>query len=403
MNIADIRKDFPIFSQQENKDLVYLDNAATSQRPKTVLDAVTKFSEHFNSNIHRSAYKMAERATAGYECARLQAAQFIGASDANNIVFTSGATESINFIAYGWARKHLNPGDQIIVTEMEHHANLIPWQMAAKATATELVFVEFDENGELNYDQFAQLLNEKTRIVAITHASNVLGTEIDLSKIVPLAHDAGAIVAVDGCQHVPHAAVDVSELDVDFYSFSGHKMLGPMGIGILYGKPERLQEMEPVLFGGSMIDDVQHHYSTWTQVPWKFEAGTQNIPAVIGLGAAIEYLEKLGFENIKRHSNELTQYALQEMQNIDGVRIYGPQPDRIPLISFGIEGIHPHDAATFFDSKNVAIRSGHHCAKLLMKRLGVNALARVSFYIYNTKREVDIFLDTIDKAKGFFT
>ncbi len=399
LDVEHIREQFPIFSKPENRELVYLDSAATSQRPKTVLDAIAKFHEEYNSNIHRSAYKLAEKATAGYECSRLRIAQFIGAESANEIVFTRGATEAINFVAYGWARKFLKPGDELVVTEMEHHANLVPWQMAAKAAGAALKLMPISETGELlNVDD---AISTKTKLVAITHASNVLGTRIDVKSIIDQAHRVGAAVLVDGCQHVPHSPVNVSELDADFYAFSGHKMLGPMGIGILYGKAERLEEMDPVLFGGSMIDDVQPTYSTWAQAPWKFEAGTQNIPSVIGLGAAIDFIENVGLENIERHTDELTGYALRQLNAIEGVTVYGPQ-HRIPVISFEIEGVHAHDTATFFDSQNVAIRSGHHCAKLIMRKMGVNAMARASFQLYNTREEIDRFIEVVNQTKGFF-
>jgi len=402
LDVAEIRSHFPIFHYPENKNLVYLDSAATTQRPVEVLDAVRKFNEEYNSNIHRSAYKMAEKATAGYECARLQIAQFIGAEHGHEIIFTRGATEATNFVAYGWAYKFLQPGDEILVTEMEHHSNLVPWQMAAKRTGAKLKFLPFNETGELNYEQLDDLLTTKTKFVAVTHASNVLGTRVDVKRIIDAAHEIGALALVDGAQHVPHSPVNVRELNADFYIFSGHKMLGPMGIGILYGKEKLLDAMDPVLFGGSMIDDVQYNESTWADLPWKFEAGTQNIPAVIGLGAAIDLLEKIGLENIERHNDSITKYILEHLQELDFITVYGPKKKRNAVISFTINGIHAHDVATFFDSKGLAIRSGHHCAKLVMKRLNVNSTARASFYLYNTVEEADRFVEAVKQARGYF-
>ncbi len=402
LNVAEIRKHFPIFHYPENEGLVYLDSAATTQRPIQVLDAIRKFHEQYNSNIHRSAYKLAEKATAGYECARLQIAQFIGAQHAHEIIFTRGATEAINFVATGYGNKFLKAGDEILLSEMEHHSNLVPWQMVAKRTGATLKFIPFDDQGHLELDRLDELLSGKTKLVAITQASNVLGTQVHVQRIIRAAHDVGAVVVVDGAQHVPHSPVDVQEIDADFYAFSGHKMLGPMGIGILYGKEALLNAMDPVLFGGSMIDDVSKYESTWAELPWKFEAGTQNIPAVIGLGAAIDFLHEIGLDNIAEHDHYLTSYALAQLQQLDFVEVYGPLTHRNPVISFSIQGIHPHDVATFFDSKNVAIRSGHHCAKPIMHRLNVPALARASFYLYNTKEDIDRFITAINQARGYF-
>jgi cysteine desulfurase / selenocysteine lyase len=402
LNVADIRSHFPIFSYPKNSELVYLDSAATTQRPVQVLDAVRKFNEEYNSNIHRAAYKMAEKATAGYECARLQIAQFIGAKHAHEIIFTRGATEAANFVASGWANKFLKPGDEILVTEMEHHSNLIPWQMTAKKTGAKLKFLPFNADGELEYEKLDDLLTTRTRLVAVTHASNVLGTRVNVKRIIDAAHEIGALVLVDGAQHVPHSPVNVQELDADFYIFSGHKMLGPMGIGILYGKEKLLDDMDPVLFGGSMIDDVQYQESTWAELPWKFEAGTQNIPAVIGLGAAIDFLQEIGLENIEKHNDSITNYVLNELAELDFVTVYGPRQNRNAVISFTMGGIHAHDVATFFDNKSIAIRSGHHCAKIIMKKLNVASTARASFYLYNSMEEADRFIEVLKQARGYF-
>ncbi len=402
LDVEEIRREFPIFSQPENRDLVYLDNAATTQRPRQVLDAVRRFNEEYNSNIHRSAYKLAEKATAGYECARLQIAQFIGAEYAHQIIFTAGATQSLNFVAYGWARKFLRPGDRILTTELEHHSNLVPWQMAAQLTGAELDFIPIDETGRLEIERLDEVLTPRTRLVAITHASNVLGCRIDVRRIIDAAHAVGAVTVVDGVQEVPHARVDVKELDADFYAFSGHKMLGPMGIGILYGKEALLEEMDPVMFGGSMIDEVHHRRSTWAELPWKFEAGTQNIPAVIGLGAAIEFLEKIGMERIEAHDRALTEYALEKLRPIEGLKLFTPSDNQNPVISFVLKGVHAHDVATFLDSRNIAVRSGHHCAQLIMRRMNVPATARASFYLYNTFEEIDRFAEAVKQAIGYF-
>jgi cysteine desulfurase/selenocysteine lyase len=402
LNVAEIRSHFPIFSHPENKDLIYLDSAATSQRPTKVLDAIRHFNEEYNSNIHRSAYKLAEKATAGYECSRLLIAQFIGAAHSHEIIFTRGATEAVNFVARGWGEKFLKPGDEILLSEMEHHSNLVPWQVAAHKSGAKLKFIPFNDNGELEMEKLDDLLTSRTRLVAITHASNVLGTRVNVKHIINAAHETNAVVLVDGAQHVPHSPVNVQNLDADFYVFSGHKMLGPMGIGILYGKEALLDAMDPVLYGGSMIDDVQPYESTWAELPWKFEAGTQNIPAVIGLGAAIQLLEEWDLQRIEKHDKMLTDYVLHQLEQLDFVTVYGPRENRNPVISFNINGIHSHDIATFFDSRNIAIRSGHHCAKLIMKKFNIPSTARASFYLYNTKEHVDSFIDAIHKARGYF-
>ncbi|RPI02020.1 MAG: SufS family cysteine desulfurase [Calditrichaeota bacterium] len=403
MNVEEIRRSFPIFNYPENKGLIYLDSAATTQRPIQVLETIRKFNEEYNSNIHRSAYKLAERATAGYECARLQIAQFIGAAHPHEIIFTRGATEAVNFVAIGWGNKFLKPGDEILISEMEHHSNLVPWQMAAKRNGAILKFISLNQNGELELEALDDLVTERTRLVAITHASNVLGSRVNVKKVIEKAHQVDAVVVVDGAQHVPHARVNVEDLDADFYLFSGHKMLGPMGIGILYGKEKHLDAMDPVLFGGSMIDDVNYYESTWAELPWKFEAGTQNIPAVIGLGAAIEFLEQIGMERIEAHDRSLTEYCLNQLEPLEKIRIFGPHRQRLPVISFAIAGIHAHDVATFFDSRNIAIRSGHHCARLIMRKLQISSTARASFYLYNSKEEIDKFIRVIHEAIGYFS
>jgi len=402
ITVDNVREQFPFFQQPQNRGLIYLDSAATAQRPQPVLDAWQDFNVLYNANSHRGAYKIAERATNEYEQARAKVANFIGAVSPDEIVFVRGATEAINFAAYGWGLYNLKAGDEIIISEIEHHSNLVPWQMAAQKTGAVLKFVGFDETGMLNMPQFYDLLSPKTRLVTVTHMSNVLGTIPDVAAIIRAAHSVGAVALVDGSQSVPHIPVNVVELDADFDVFSGHKVLGPMGSGALYARREILENMEPVFFGGSMISDVDYSHSTWNDVPWKFEAGTQNLPGAIGLGAAIDFINKIGIETIHRHDRELTDYALAGMQGIKDLRIYGPLHNRGPVISFSLGAVHPHDLATFLDSRNIAIRSGHHCAKLIMKRLYVPATARASFYLYNTKPEIDEFILNLEKAREYF-
>ena len=401
LDISKVKKDFRVFQHPENEGLVYLDSASTAQRPHVVLQATDRFNEEYNSNIHRSAYRLAEKATAGYECARLRVAQFIGA-DQSEIVFSRGATESLNMVAYGWAHKFLKSGDEILTTTLEHHSNLIPWQVAAQRTGAALKLAGMTPDGGLDMESLQHQLTEKTRLIAVTQGSNVTAAQIDLKPIVKAAHQVGALVAVDGCQYIPHSFVNVRDLDVDFYAFSGHKMMGPMGIGILYAKQHLLEEMDPVYFGGSMIHSVDYRQSTWADPPWKFEAGTQNIPAVIGLNAAIDYIESIGRDRIEEYLSQLTFRAYQELSGMRGVQVYGPRQARLPILSFNIEGVHPHDVATYFDSKKIAIRSGQHCASLVMKHYNVSAMARASFYIYNNDKDLIRFLETVEQTRDFF-
>ncbi len=399
---AMIRSFFPIFQHEENNGLVYLDSAATSQKPQQVIDAMTRYYQEHNANAHRGAYRLAEKATAAYEQARARVARFINSRTVEEVVFVRNATEAINFVAAGWAQKFLRAGDEILITEMEHHSNLVPWQMTAQRTGAKLRFIEFDEQGKLCLNQLDQLLSYKTKLLAITHISNALGTINPIKQIIQAAHQYGTKVLVDGAQSVPHTKVNVANLDVDFLAFSGHKMLGPMGIGVLYGKAELLQEMDPIHFGGEMISDVDYYRSTWNDLPWKFEAGTQNIAGAIGLSEAIDFLEKVGMEHIEDNDHQLTQYALEQLRAVGGLKIYGPMDDHGSAISFSLDAVHPHDLATFLDSKNVAIRSGHHCARLVMKRLQVPATARASFYLYNTKEDIDALVRALEEAKDYF-
>ena len=398
-----IREHFPVFFQPENEGLIYLDSAATTQRPREVLAAGTEFYEKFNANAHRGAYKIAEKATEAYERAREKVGQFIGAKDSSEIVFVRSTTEAINFVAYGWARKFISAEDEIIVSEMEHHSNLVPWQIVAQKTGARLRFMRMNENGVLPLEQLDSLLSTKTKLVAITHVSNVLGTVNPVKEIIQAAHNVGAKVVVDGAQSAPHLPVNVVDLDADFFAFSGHKMLAPMGIGVLYGKTALLEEMDPVYYGGEMIKDVDYYQSTWNALPWKFEAGTQNIAGAIGLGAAIDFINNVGIDNIRKHDHFLTEYALNELKKINDLVILGPMNNRGPAISFNLDNIHAHDLATFLDQKNIAIRSGHHCAKLVMKKFNVAATARASFYLYNTKTDIDALVHALNEAKGYFS
>jgi cysteine desulfurase/selenocysteine lyase len=397
-----IRRHFPIFQHPENRGLVYLDSAATSQKPRPVIDAVSGFYQEINANTHRGAYRLAEKATAAYEQAREKVAGFIGAGSEKEIVFVRNATEAINFVATGWARKFLKPEDEIVVTEMEHHSNLVPWQVTAQKTGAKLRFIEFDEEGKLKLENLDSLINPRTKLVSIIHISNALGTINPIRQIIEAAHRCGALVLVDGAQSVPHTQVNVSEIDADFLAFSGHKMLGPMGIGVLYAKEEHLQNMDPIHFGGEMISDVDYFQSTWNDLPWKFEAGTQNVAGAVGLGAAIDFIESIGIEKIEAHDRDLTAYALDRLRTVDGLRVYGPLQDHGPAISFTLGSVHPHDLSTFLDSRKVAVRSGHHCARLVMKKLRVPATARASFYLYNTREDIDALVNALNEAKDYF-
>lgn len=402
-NAKEIREHFPVFFQPENKGLIYLDSAATTQRPREVLTAGTEFYEKFNANAHRGAYKIAEKATEAYESARQKVQTFIGAKNASEIVFVRSTTEAINFVAYGWARKFIDADDEIIVSEMEHHSNLVPWQIVAQKTGAKLRFLKMNENGILPLEQLDSLLSAKTKLVAITHVSNVLGTVNPVKEIIKAAHTVGAKVVLDGAQSTPHLPVDVADLDADFFAFSGHKMLAPMGIGVLYGKTALLEKMDPIYYGGEMINDVDYYQSTWNDLPWKFEAGTQNIGGAVGLGAAIDFIQNIGIDNIRKHDHLLTEYALNELKKIKELVILGPMKNRGPAISFTLGNIHAHDLATFLDQKNIAIRSGHHCAKLVMKKFNVAATARASFYLYNTRTDIDALVHALDEAKGYFS
>ncbi|HFR3159039.1 cysteine desulfurase [Streptococcus suis] len=398
-----IRKDFPILDQVVNDEsLVYLDNAATTQKPQQVLDVLADYYQKDNANVHRGVHTLSERATARYEAARQKVADFIQAKSSKEILFTRGTTTGLNWVAQ-FAREILQPDQEVIISVQEHHSNIIPWQQACQQTGAKLRYVTL-KDGELDMDHLRSLLSSKTKFVSLAHVSNVLGSVAPIGKIAELVHQVGAYLVVDGAQSVPHMAVNVQELDVDFYAFSGHKMLGPTGIGVLYGKEELLNRMSPVEFGGEMIDFVYEQTATWKELPWKFEAGTPNIAGAIGLGAAIDYLTEIGMDAIQAHEAELVDYVFPKLQAIPGLTIYGSQDlsKRTGVIAFNLDDLHPHDVATALDYEGVAVRAGHHCAQPLLRYLQVPATVRASFYIYNTKADCDKLVEAIIKTKEFF-
>lgn len=403
LEIEKLREDFPILNQKVNDEpLVYLDNAATTQKPLTVLSAINDFYQQDNANVHRGVHTLAERATADYEAAREKVRAFINAQSTKEILFTRGTTTSLNWVAQ-FAGQILTPADEVIITIMEHHSNIVPWQEIAQRTGATLKFVYLKDGG-LDWTDLNEKISTKTKFVSVAHVSNVLGCINPIKEIADLAHAHGAYVVVDGAQSVPHMAVDVQELDVDFFAFSGHKMMGPTGIGVLYGKEELLQRFEPIEFGGEMIDFVYESHSTWTELPWKFEAGTPNIAGAIGLGAAIDYINSIGIENIQQHERELVEYLLPKLKEIPGLTLYGPaEPrQRAGVIAFNLQGLHPHDLATALDMEGIAVRAGHHCAQPLLHDLKVAATARASFYLYNTKADCDKLIKALWVTKEFF-
>ena len=399
-----IRRDFPILSEQVNgHPLVYLDNAATTQKPRQVIDALVRYYEHDNANIHRGIHTLAVRATDQYEEVRARVAAFIGAQQPESIVFTRNTSESLNLVAHAWGAR-LNAGDEIVLTVMEHHSNIVPWQLLAQRTGAVLRYVDIDETGQLPRAALVDAITAKTKLVAITHVSNVLGTINPIAEIARMAHSVGALICVDGAQSAPHIQVDVGALDCDFFAFSAHKMLGPTGVGCLWARPELLESMDPFLGGGDMISIVRMDASTWADVPHKFEAGTPNIADVIAFGAAIEYLEQVGMKKVREHEIELANYALERLSELGGNRPFGPSESesRSGVISFELDGAHPHDVATIMDGHGVAIRAGHHCAQPLMRRLNVPATNRVSFALYNNKQEIDVFIEGLRHVQSVF-
>ena len=402
MDIKDIRSHFPILDQQVNgKDLVYLDSAATSQKPQSVIDTISTYYREYNSNVHRGVHTLGTKATDGYEGARDKVKKFIGAKSTEEIIFTRGATTALNIVAQSYGLTNVKAGDEIVITYMEHHANVIPWQQVAKVTGATLKYIPLQEDGTISLQDVEETVTENTKIVSVMQVSNVLGTINPIKEIAAIAHKHGAIMVVDGAQSTPHMKIDVQDIDCDFFAFSGHKMCGPTGIGVLYGKKALLENMEPVEFGGEMIDFVGLQESTWKELPWKFEAGTPIIAGAIGLGAAIDFLEQIGLDNIEKHEHKLAQYALEQLSKVDGMSIYGPQ-HRAGLVTFNIDDVHPHDVATVLDAEGIAVRAGHHCAQPLMKWLKVSATARASFYLYNTEEEVDKLVAGLIKTKEYF-
>jgi len=403
-DVEAIRADFPALNQAVgDKSLVYLDNAATSQKPRAVLQVLDAYYERDNANVHRGIHELSRRATEAYEDARRKVAAFIGA-DPSEVIWTRGTTEAINLVAWAWGMENLDEGDEILLTEMEHHSNLVPWQLLARRTGAVLRYLELDDQGRLMLDGLDDLLTDRTRLVAVSHVSNALGTINPVQEIVAAAKAAGAIVLVDGAQGAVHLPVDVGELGADFYCFSGHKMCGPTGIGVLWGRTELLEAMEPFQGGGEMIEFVHRDHSTWARVPHKFEAGTPNIAGAVGLGAAVDYLRELSMPAVARHERELMAYAMDRVRDIDGIRIFGPESleDRSAVISFTLGDAHPHDISTILDAEGVAVRAGHHCAQLVMKRYDVAATARASFYLYNTPDDVDRLVDGLQVVQSIF-
>lgn len=403
IDVEKIRKDFPILDQIVNDEpLVYLDNAATTQKPKAVLEAVNRYYQEDNANVHRGVHTLAERATASYEAARETVRRFINASSTKEVLFTRGTTTGLNWIGR-FAEEILEEGDEVLISIMEHHSNILPWQEACRKTGAKLVYVYLKDGG-LDLEDFREKLTDRTKFVSIPHASNVLGVINPIQELAQLAHEKGAIVVVDGAQSVPHMKIDVQKLDADFFVFSGHKMAGPTGIGVLYGKEQYLNQMSPVEFGGEMIDFVYEQSATWKELPWKFEAGTPNMAGAIGLAAAIDYLEAIGMDAIERHEQDLIAYVFPKLQAIKGLKIYGSQDlaKRSGVISFNLGDLHPHDLATALDYEGVAVRAGHHCAQPLIQYLEVPATARASFYLYNTKEDCDKLVEALIKTKEFF-
>jgi cysteine desulfurase/selenocysteine lyase len=403
---ADIRKDFPILSRQvHGKPLVYLDSTASSQKPYAVIEAMSTYYETYHANVHRGVYEISEEATAKMEKARVKVARFIHARQSKQVIFTRNTTESINLVAYSWGNTNISTGDLIVLTELEHHSNLVPWQLLAQRTGARLEFVPVSEDGLLRLDIYEELLQRQPKLVAFAHMSNVLGTISPAQQMIAQAHAVGATVLLDAAQSVPHLPVDVQALDVDFLCFSSHKMLGPTGIGVLYGKRNLLEAMPPFMGGGDMIRKVGLRESTWNELPWKFEAGTPAIAEAIGLGAAVDYLNELGMENVLRHEQEITAYAMEQLRAVPGLTIYGPEAtQRGGVVSFTLGDIHPHDLASILDQEEgVAIRAGHHCAQPLIERFGQSAMARASFYVYTIPEDIDVLVRGLHKALQIFS
>ncbi|SNX53634.1 cysteine desulfurase [Thermoanaerobacterium sp. RBIITD] len=405
LNIDTIREDFPILKTSPyGKKLIYFDNAATTQKPLQVINAIEDYYKKYNANVYRSPHYLSTLSTEGYENAREYVRRFINAKTSESIVFTRNTTESINFIAYTWGMKYINEGDVIVLTVAEHHSNVLPWQMVAEAKGARLKYVHLDKNSRLDMNEFYRIMSENVKLVAVQHASNVLGIINPVEEITDVAHKHGAKVIIDGAQSIPNINVDVAKIGCDFYAFSGHKMMGPMGIGVLYIKDDLFDDIPPFLRGGEMIDEVYEDHSTFAPAPLKFEAGTPNVEGAYGLIKAIEYVEKIGLSNIHNHEKEITEYALDKLKEIDYVKLYGPMnvENRTGIISFNIENVHPHDVATILDQDGIAVRSGHHCCQPLMRYFGVPATVRASFYVYNDISEVDALIDGLRNVRKWF-
>jgi cysteine desulfurase/selenocysteine lyase len=404
MITPDIRKQFPILHQEVNgHPLVYLDSAATSQKPIQVIEAMKHYYEWDNSNVHRGVHTLGSRATDAYEGAREKLARFINAATSEQIVFTRGTTTAINLVAFGYAAHVCKPGDEIVITPMEHHSNLIPWQQVAQRTGATLKYLPLQPDGSIDLSDVEKTITANTKVVSCTYVSNVLGVRNPIKAIAAIAHRNGAVMVVDGAQSTPHLKVDVQDLDCDFYALSGHKMCGPTGIGALYGKAHLLEQTQPIEFGGEMIDFVELQGSTFKEAPWKFEGGTPIIAGAVGLAAAIDFLEQVGLDNIEAHEHKLTDYAIQRMLEVEGLQIYGPTKNRAGLVTFNLEDVHPHDVATVLDSKGIAVRAGHHCCQPLMKWLKASSTARASFYLYNTEDEIDRLVEGLIQTKEYFS
>jgi len=403
LDVSAIRQDFPILAQQvHGKPLVYLDSAATSQKPKCVIDAITHFYLMDNANIHRGVHELSERSTLAYEAARGKVRGFLNAANTQEIIFVRGATEGINLVAQTYGRTHVGAGDEIVISALEHHANIVPWQMLCEEKKAVLRVIPINDRGEIELDAFEKLLNPRTRLVAVSHVSNALGTINPVREIVRTAHRFNVPVLIDGCQAIQHMKVDVQNLDCDFYVFSGHKLFGPTGIGVLYGKEKLLEEMPPWQGGGDMISSVTFEKTTYNDLPYKFEAGTPDIAGVIGLGAAIDYLDEIGMEAVAAYEHDLLQYGTRALESISGLRLIGTAREKAGVLSFVLDGVHPHDAGTILDREGVAVRTGHHCAQPVMDRFGVSATTRASVAFYNTREDIDALVAGIHKVKEVF-
>ena len=401
LDVNQIRNDFPIFSQKDG-DFIYLDSASTSQKPESVIDSVSTYYRSYAANIHRALYEIGEKATDRYESVREKVKQFINVPDSHVVIFTRSTTESINLIAYAWGTKNLAKDDQILITEMEHHSNIVPWQLLCSRSNASLKYIPIKQNGTLELETLKKNISSKTKLISLSHQSNVFGTVNPINNIINEAKKAGAITVIDGAQAVPHMKVDIKDLGCDFYAFSGHKMLGPTGVGVLVGRKNILEEMDPFMGGGEMINTVKMDESTWNEVPWKFEAGTPNIAQVIGLGASIDYIENIGIDMIHQHEQELLHYGLEILSQNENITLYGKAKTRGGVIPFNVKNIHPHDLAKFLDTDGICIRAGHHCAQPVMNKLGISATARASFYVYNTKEDIESLAESIKKTVGIF-